>query len=166
MALFEITGKVVAVNDVQTFASGFTKRDIVINTSANPSFDSPVTFSFKKDKTALLDGVKPGDEVKVKFGIDGRKWDGANGTRYFVDLTGFGLEVTKASEFTQGDAVAAFKAANGGEFDKAAFVSLCKKLVPGKTSKEFTSADWKTVAENKPVNEFGGAESDPEELPF
>ena len=166
MALFEITGKVVAVNDAKTFASGFTKRDIVINTSANPSFDSPVPFTFKNDKTAILDGVKTGDEVKVKFGIDGRKWDGANGTRYFVDLTGFGLEVTKASEFTQGDAVAAFKAANGGEFDKAAFVSLCKKLVPGKTSKEFTSADWQTVAENKPVNEFGGAESDPEELPF
>lgn len=166
MALFEITGKVVAVNDVQTFASGFTKRDIVVNTSANPSFYSPVPFSFKKDKTDLLDGVKPGDEVKVKFGIDGRRWDGQNGTRYFVDLTGFGLEVTKASEFTQGDAVAAFKAANGGEFDKAAFVALCKKLVPGKSSKEFTSADWQTVAENKPTNEFGGVESDPEELPF
>lgn len=153
MALFEITGKVVAVNDAKTFASGFKKRDIVINTSANPSFDSHVPFTFKNDKTAILDGVKPGDEVKVKFGIE-------------VDLTGFGLEVTKASEFTQGDAVAAFKAANGGEFDKAAFVSLCKKLVPGKTSKEFTSADWQTVAENKPVNEFGGAESDIEELPF
>ena len=164
MALFEITGKVVAVNDVQTFASGFTKRDIVVNTSANPSFYSPVPFSFKKDKTDLLDGVKPGDEVKVKFGIDGRRWDGQNGTRYFVDLRGFGL--TKASEFTQGDAVAAFKAANGGEFDKAAFVALCKKLVPGKSSKEFTSADWQTVAENKPTNEFGGVESDPEELPF
>ena len=166
MALFEITGKVVAVNDVQTFASGFTKRDIVVNTSANPEFYSPVPFSFKKDKTALLDGVKHGDEVKVKFGIDGRRWDGQNGTRYFVDLTGFGLEVTKASEFTQGDAIAAFKAANGGEFDKAAFVALCKQLVPGKASKEFTSADWQTVAENKPTNEFGGVESDPEELPF
>ena len=33
-------------------------------------------------------------------------------------------------------------------------------------SKDYTSADWQTVAENKPVNEFGGAESDPEELPF
>ena len=166
MALFEITGKVVAVNDVQTFASGFTKRDIVINTSANPEFYSPVPFSFKKDKTALLDGVKPGDEVKVKFGIDGRKWDGAEGTRYFADLKGFGLEVTKAREFTQGDAVAAFKEANGGDFDKEAFVALCKKLVPGKASKDFTSADWQTVAENKPTNEFGGVESDPEELPF
>ena len=166
MALFEITGKVVAVNDYQTFASGFTKRDIVINTSMNPSFDSPVPFSFKTAKAALLDGVKPGDEVKVKFGIDGRKWNGQNGTRYFVDLTGFGIEVTKASEFTQGDAVAAFKASNGGEFDKDAFVALCKKLVPGKASKDFTSADWQTVAENKPVNEFGGAETDPYDLPF
>ena len=166
MALFESTGKVVAVNDAQTFASGFVKRDIVINTSTNPAFYSPVPFSFKKDKTAILDGVKPGDEVKVKFGIDGRKWDGANGTRYFVDLTGFGLEVTKASEFTQGDAVAAFKAANGGAFDKEAFISLCKKLFPGKASKDFTSADWQTVAENKPINELGGAETDPEEFPF
>lgn len=166
MALFEITGKVVAVNDAQTFSSGFVKRDIVVNTSANPAFDSPVPFSFKKDKTSLLDGVKPGDEVKVKFGIDGRRWDGPNGTRYFVDLTGFGLDVTKASEFTQRDAVAAFKAANGGSFDKEAFVAICKKLVPGKASKDFTSADWQTVAENKPINEFGGAESDPDDLPF
>lgn len=166
MAIFEITGKVVAVNDVQTFASGFTKRDIVVNTSANPSFDSPVPFSFKTAKATLLDCVKPGDEVKVKFCIDGRKWEGANGTRYFVDLTGFGIEVIKAREFTQCDAVAAFKEANGGEFDRDAFVALCKKLVPGKSSKEFTSADWQTVAENKQTNEFGDVESDPEELPF
>lgn len=165
MTLFEISGKVVAVNDAQTFASGFTKRDVIVNVSENDSFESPVPFSFKKDRADLLTGVKVGDEVKVKFAVDGRKWDGANGTRYFVDLTGFGIEVTKAGAFTQADAVEAFKASHGGAFDKDAFVALCKELVPGKKSKEFTSEDWEKVVKGK--NEADDvADSDPEDFPF
>jgi hypothetical protein len=41
----------------------------------------------------LLDPVKVGDPVKIQFTIDGRKWDGPNGVRYFTDLTGWKIDV-------------------------------------------------------------------------
>ena len=37
--------------------------------------------------------VNVGDAVKIQFTIDGRKWDGPNGVRYFTDLTGWKIEV-------------------------------------------------------------------------
>jgi UDP-N-acetylmuramate dehydrogenase len=50
-------------------------------------------FSFKKNNCALLDSVKKGQRVKVRFTVDGRRWDGPKGVQYFVDLTGFKIEV-------------------------------------------------------------------------
>ena len=47
-------------------------------------------------RCALCDAVKKGDRVKVNFTIDGRRWDGPNGTRYFTDLTGWKIEVLNA----------------------------------------------------------------------
>ena len=45
---------------------------------------------------SLVDAVKQGDRVKVQFTIDGRRWDGPNGTRYFTDLTGWKIDVLNA----------------------------------------------------------------------
>ena len=56
-------------------------------------YPNPVLFTFKKDRCALLDPVNVGDPVKIQFTIDGRKWDGPNGVRYFTDLTGWKIEV-------------------------------------------------------------------------
>jgi hypothetical protein len=55
-----------------------------------------VLFTFKKDRCSLVDAVKKGDRVKVQFTIDGRRWDGPNGTRYFTDLTGWKIDVLNA----------------------------------------------------------------------
>ena len=60
------------------------------------SYPNPVLFTFKKERCSLVDAVKKGDRVKVQFTIDGRRWDGPNGTRYFTDLTGWKIEVLNA----------------------------------------------------------------------
>ena len=92
---FDYTGVVEEVFPVQTFPSGFTKRDFIVgNDVDSPSkYPNPVKFSFKKDNCSLLDGVQKGQRVKVHFAIDGRRWEGQKGVQYFVDLTGIKLDV-------------------------------------------------------------------------
>ena len=98
MAVYEYTGVVEEVCPVQTFASGFTKRDVIIgNDVDSPSkYPNPVKFSFKKDNCSLVDSVRKGQRAKVRFVIDGRRWDGPKGTQYFVDLSALGIEVLNA----------------------------------------------------------------------
>ncbi len=98
MVTYDYTGVVEVIGDVQTFQSGFTKRDVVVGNDVDSQnkYPNPVLFTFKKDRCTLVDAVKKGDRVKIQFTIDGRRWDGPNGTRYFTDLTGWKIEVLNA----------------------------------------------------------------------
>ena len=94
MALYEFTGKVKAVGELQTFASGFTKRELVVEEEREGNWPNVVAFAFKRDNAAKLDGIVPGMRVKVGFAVDGREWtDPKTGkVRYFSDLTALRLE--------------------------------------------------------------------------
>lgn len=98
-AIYEYTGVVEKVLDLQTFASGFTRRDVVLTDDVGQESKWPnhIAFTFKKDATALLDGVQPGQRAKIRFAIDGREWTNPQGqVKYFTDLTGLKLEVLRA----------------------------------------------------------------------
>jgi hypothetical protein len=92
--MYEFTGKVKVVGELQTFASGFTKRDLVVEEERDGRWPNVVAFAFKKDNAAKLDGIVPGMRVKVGFAVDGREWtDPKTGkVRYFSDLTALRLE--------------------------------------------------------------------------
>ena len=92
--MYEFTGKVKVVGELQTFASGFTKRDLVVEEERAGNWPNVVAFAFKKDNAAKLDGIVPGLRVKVGFAVDGREWtDPKTGkVRYFSDLTALRLE--------------------------------------------------------------------------
>ena len=94
MAMYEFTGKVKAVGELQTFASGFTKRELVVEEEREGNWPNVVAFAFKRDNAAKLDGIVPGMRVKVGFAVDGREWtDPKTGkVRYFSDLTALRLE--------------------------------------------------------------------------
>lgn len=85
--LYEMTGTIKVVKDVQTFASGFTKREFVL-TREDERFNPDVALSFTKDRCALLDTVQPGERVKVSFAINCREYNG----RYYTDLSALKLE--------------------------------------------------------------------------
>ncbi len=94
--IYEYMGVVEEVGTTQSFGSnGFTKREIILgNDVDNPSkYPNPVKFTFKKDNCSLLDGLAKGQRAKVRFAIDGRRWEGPRGVQYFVDLTGLKIEV-------------------------------------------------------------------------
>ena len=92
--MYEFTGKVKVVGELQTFASGFTKRNLVVEEERDGRWPNVVAFAFKKERVALLDGMVSGTRVKVGFAVDGREWtDPKTGkVRYFSDLTALRLE--------------------------------------------------------------------------
>ena len=94
MLMYEFIGKVKAVGELQTFASGFSKRDLVVEEERAGNWPNVVAFAFKKDNAAKLEGIVPGLRVKVGFAVDGREWtDPKTGkVRYFSDLTALRLE--------------------------------------------------------------------------
>lgn len=97
-AIYEYTGIVEAVCDLQTFPSGFTKQDLVLtdDNDVQTKYPNHIAFTFKKDNTAKLNNVQKGQRAKVRFAIDGRRWEGPRGVQYFVDLTGLKIEVLNA----------------------------------------------------------------------
>lgn len=102
MTTFNITGKVVHITEAHAVgSSGMLMRDVVVDT-AEPSsaWRNPIQFTSKRDKCTLLDGVQVGDQITVRFTVDGRKWDGPNGVRYFTNLTVWGVDILGASEPT------------------------------------------------------------------
>jgi hypothetical protein len=93
---YNYQGVVEEVGQTQSFGTnGFTKREIIVGNDVDSpnKWPNPVKFTFKKDNCSLLDGISKGQRVKLRFTIDGRRWDGPKGFAYFVDLTALNIEV-------------------------------------------------------------------------
>lgn len=84
---FEIEGKLKIINDVQTFSSGFTKREFVVEVE-DGKYPQMVKFECIKDKTSLTDGFSLDDPVKVTFDIRGNEYK----ERFYVNLNAWKLE--------------------------------------------------------------------------
>ncbi len=78
---YELTGKIKLINDVQTFGSGFTKREFVV-TVEDGKYPQDISLECVKDKIKLLDEFKADQDVTVNFDIRGREYNG----RYFNNL--------------------------------------------------------------------------------
>jgi len=83
---FELEGTVHKIFDTQTFASGFSKREFVVEVQ-DGKFPQMIKFECVKDKTSLLDGVSVGDSVKVAFDIRGNEYK----ERFYVNLNAWKL---------------------------------------------------------------------------
>lgn len=188
MTTHEQKGVVVALEETKVFDSGFQKREVIVDLSDNPQYPSPVPFTFKKDRVALLTPVKVGDQVTVKFSVDGRKWDGPNGTKYFTDLTGWGITVNvqsaapapaAVSQAKSADVIKSWSAKHGVTLDEATqdwntatseLTKCWKTIFPGKRRNQLTPEDLAAV-----VNAITGAQAeaesaqaaeDPTDFPF
>jgi hypothetical protein len=84
---YELTGTIKLIFDPKTFASGFTKREMVV-TVEDGRFEQEILLEFVQDKVSLLDSLSPGDDVTVTFDIRGREYNG----RYFNNLQGWKVE--------------------------------------------------------------------------
>jgi hypothetical protein len=86
MAELKIKGTVKLLMDVQTFDSGFTKREFVITTQEQ--YPQDVKLEVTQQRVELLDSVKVGQTVDVSFNIRGNEYNG----RYFVNLQAWKIE--------------------------------------------------------------------------
>ncbi len=95
---FELEGTLKHVYDVQTFASGFSKREFVVEV-ADGKFPQMIKFECVKDKTSMLDGFNVGDAVKVAFDIRGSEYK----ERFYVNLNAWKLSKADAGGGDEGD---------------------------------------------------------------
>ena len=78
--MYDLQGRIKLISEPQTFSSGFVKREFVVTTSEK--FPQDVKFEVTKERCALLDAFKAGDEVVVGFVIRGNEYK----ERYYVNL--------------------------------------------------------------------------------
>ena len=89
---FELTGALKHLMDLQTFASGFTKREFVIEVQ-DGKYPQMIKFECVKDKTAILDGLAIGDNISVTFDIRGNEFK----ERFYVNLVAWKLSKADGS---------------------------------------------------------------------
>ena len=91
----QVKGKLKIKSDLQTFDSGFTKREVVVTT--DDQYPQNIAVEFMKDKCALLDAYKVGQDVKISINLGGREWINPDGVaKYFNSITGW--KIDKAAE--------------------------------------------------------------------
>lgn len=92
MASVTLSGTVKVVGQTQQISEKFSKRELVI-TESGGQYPQMIPVEFVQDKTNMLDGYAPGDEVTVTCYVNGREWTGRDGvTKYFLSLKGDRIE--------------------------------------------------------------------------
>ncbi len=92
---FEITGKLVAKFEIVQRNESFKTREFVIEKTDEVngrSFSNFIKFQCVQDKTAIIDRVNTGDNVKVYFNIKGTKWEKDGKVSYITNLDAWRIE--------------------------------------------------------------------------
>ena len=92
---YEMTGKLVAKFDTVQRTETFKTREFVVEKTEEISGRSIVNFiKFQcvQDKTAMIDRVNTGEEIKVYFNIKGTKWEKDGKTTYITNLDAWRIE--------------------------------------------------------------------------
>lgn len=162
-AKFQITGAIYKIGEVQTFESGFQKRELVVNT--NTTRPSPVALSLFKEDVSRADGLAVGDEVTVEGTVNGREWQGPKGVKFFSDLIIRSIQVVRrAAGDVVGDWPALLAFAKARSIGDEAVKAACEAH-KAKVNRKFTAADWAEVA--KALDAKPAPAEDPnEDMPF
>ena len=88
---YTLEGSVKVILETQTFASGFQKREFVVTT--DDKYPQDIKFEMVKDRCALLDDIKEGQQVVVHFDIRGNEYK----ERYYVNLNAWKIEAGNGS---------------------------------------------------------------------
>lgn len=78
---YELAGVVHAIHDTQTFASGFQKREFIIETNEE-KYPQQIKLEAVKDACDILDLYEEGDPITVSFNIRGNEFNG----KHYVNL--------------------------------------------------------------------------------
>ena len=93
---YEITGTLVKKYETETKGESFRVRDFVIKANDGGQYDNFVKFQCTQDRTAIVDDIDEGTEIKVHFDLRGRQWQ----DKYFTNLNAWRVESLAASSGT------------------------------------------------------------------
>ncbi|MEJ7588322.1 MAG: DUF3127 domain-containing protein [Ferruginibacter sp.] len=88
---YELTGKLVAKYDTMQKTATFKTREFAVEKSDDIGgriITNYVKFQAVQDKTAIIDKVNIGDEIKVHFNIKGSKWEKEGRVNYITNPFG------------------------------------------------------------------------------
>ncbi len=99
---FDVQGVIHSIGPTQSFGqNGFTKREFVIKLTGEgekAEYPNYVTLELLKDKCALMDNYRIGNEVKVTFNLSGRLWSApGKPEKCFTSLQAWRVEAASAS---------------------------------------------------------------------
>ena len=90
---YEITGTLKHIGETQSFASGFKKREFVIETG-DDKYPQLVKLEVSKERCKELDECSIGDTMDVQFDIRGNEYNG----KYYVNLQAWKFENTPSQQ--------------------------------------------------------------------
>ena len=92
---YELTGKLVAKYDIVQRTETFKTREFAVEKTDDingRTITNYVKFQCVQDKTAVVDRVYVGDEIKVYFNIKGSKWEKDGKVNYIINLDAWRIE--------------------------------------------------------------------------
>lgn len=92
---YELTGKLIAKYDTVQRTETFKVREFALEKTEDIGGRTIVNyakFQCVQDKTAIIDKVNIGDDIKVYFNIKGSKWEKDGKTNYFTNLDAWRIE--------------------------------------------------------------------------
>lgn len=100
---FELQGQIHSIGATTEYGNnGFTKREFVVKLTGdgeNSAYPNYIALELIKDKCALMDQFKIGDEISAQFNLSGRLWSGNGGPeKCFTSLQAWRIERVGADE--------------------------------------------------------------------
>lgn len=86
---YNVKGKLIVIGDTQTFPSGFSKREFVLETA--DKYPQSIKLEVVKDKCPVFDTIPIGSILEADFNLRGNEHKG----RYYVNLQAWKFEVVE-----------------------------------------------------------------------
>lgn len=106
---FEVAGRLHKKFETENKTDTFRAREFVIEIDGG-NYPQFIKFQCVQDRTAIVDDVNEGDQIKVHFDLRGREWQG----KYFTNLNAWRVESVQPTAGVSGAADENF-----GEFPAA-----------------------------------------------
>lgn len=92
---FEVTGKLLVVNDTQQVSERFRKREFVLELTEDINGNTYTNYAkmqLVQNKCDILDNFNVGEDIKVNFNIKGNKWERDGKVNYITNLDAWRIE--------------------------------------------------------------------------
>ena len=100
-----VQGKVHVIEDAKTYGqNGFRKRLVVLEQETG-RFTNYIPLEFVQDACDSVDGMSTGDNVEIRFRLNGRKWqkDSSSEVKYFLNAEALSFKVLGAGAATSAE---------------------------------------------------------------